>query len=59
MSMSMYKIRIIANACITRFTRGERTMNEIIDSYNPTEENRTLIVAEIISKKSDISFDED
>lgn len=60
MSTPMYKIRILANACITRHDRGERTMNDIIDSYTgATEEDKVLVKAEIISKKSDISFDED
>lgn len=58
MATPIYKIRILANACITRYDRGERTMNDIIDSYsNATEEDKNLVKAEIISKKSDINFD--
>lgn len=53
----MYKIRIIANACITRYDRGERTMNDIVNSYNLAEEDRTLVVAEIVSKRPNVNFD--
>lgn len=58
MAIAMYKIRILANACITRYERGERTMNDIIDSYVITPEDRDLVVAEIISKQPDLVFDE-
>lgn len=57
MAMAMFKIRILANACITRHERGERTMNDIIDSYVITAEDRELVVAEIVSKKPDLVFD--
>lgn len=60
MTTPMYKIRILANACITRYDRGERTMNDIIDSYsNATEEDKNLVKAEIISKRPEINFDEE
>ena len=60
MATPMYKIRILANACITRYDRGERTMNNIIDSYTgATEEDKNLVKAEIISKRPDINFDEE
>jgi hypothetical protein len=57
MAMPMYKIRIIANACITRWERGERTMNDIITSYNLAEDDRTLVVAEITAKRPDMDFE--
>ena len=57
MAMPMYKIRIIANACITRYNRGERTMNDIVTSYNMTSDDRDLVVAEITAKRPDIDFD--
>ena len=60
MATPMYKIRILANACITRYDRGERTMSDIIDSYaGATEEDKNLVKAEIISKRPNINFDED
>ena len=55
--MLMYKIRIIANACITRYDRGERTMNNIVSSYNLTEEDKSLVIAEITAKRVDIDFE--
>ena len=58
MAMPMYKIRIIANACITRYDRGERTMNDIISSYPMAEEDKALVIAEITAKRPDINFDE-
>lgn len=57
MTMPMYKIRIIANACITRYDRGERTMNNIVSSYNLTEEDKSLVIAEITAKRVDIDFE--
>lgn len=57
MSMPMYKIRIVANACITRYDRGERTMNNIVSSYNLTEEDKSLVIAEITAKRVDIDFE--
>ena len=57
MAMPMYKIHIIANACITRYNRGERTMNYIVNSYNLTEEDKSLVVAEITAKRPEINFE--
>lgn len=57
MTMPMYKIRIVANACITRYERGERTMNNIVSSYNLVEEDKLLVVAEIAAKRTDIDFE--
>ena len=54
----MYKIRIIANACITRWERGERTMTDIVTSYNMAEDDKVLVVAEITAKRPDIDFEE-
>ena len=56
MAMPMYKIRIIANACITRYERGEGTMYEIVYSYNMTEEDRTLVIDEITKKQPDVEI---
>lgn len=58
MALPMYKIRIVANACITRYERGERTMNDIVSSYTMTEEDKALVVAEIVAKRPEINFDE-
>jgi len=47
MAMPMYKIRIIANACITRYDNGEREITDIVDSYNMAADDRELVLAEI------------
>lgn len=57
MSVSMAKVRVVANACITRWERGERSMNDIINGYTMTEEDKVLITAEIISKRPNLDFD--
>jgi len=51
-----YKVRVFANACITRYTRGETNIQEVLNSYNLSEENANLVKAEIISKRSDIEW---
>lgn len=55
--MPMYKIRVIANACITRWTRGERTMNDIINGYNMHPVDQELVTAEIMAKQPTLDFD--
>lgn len=56
MVLADYKIRIIANACITRHTRGETDIQAVLNSYNLSEENGDLVKAEIISKESNIEW---
>ena len=51
-----YKVRVFANACITRYDRGEKDIQAILDSYNLTEENANLIKAEIMSKRPEIEW---
>lgn len=55
MAMPMYKIRIIANACITRYNGGEREITDIVDSYNMAQEDADLVLAEIYTKRPDIA----
>lgn len=55
MAKPMYQIRIIANACITRHNGGERTITDIVDSYNLAGEERDLVFAEIYAKRPGIS----
>ena len=57
MALAAYKVRIMANACITRFDGGERTMNDILTRYNLPAEDATLVKAEIIAKRPDISVE--
>lgn len=53
--MPMYKIRIIANACITRYNSGEREITDIVASYNMAQEDADLVLAEIYTKRPDIA----
>ncbi|MGO4347522.1 hypothetical protein AB4Z45_18705 [Paenibacillus sp. MCAF9] len=54
MAMSSYKIRIIANACITRYDSAEGTMIDIITNYNLAKEDRVLVISEVIAKLPNI-----
>jgi hypothetical protein len=56
MAMAAYKVRIIANACITRYDGGEREMIDIVNSYNLTTEDANLVKAEIVVKRPDIDL---
>jgi hypothetical protein len=54
MAMAMYKIRIIANACITRYDSGEGEITAIVDSYNLITEDRELVLAQVYTKRPEI-----
>ncbi|WP_424766289.1 hypothetical protein [Paenibacillus sp. sgz302251] len=54
MAMPMYKIRIIAAACITRYNHGEGDIDDIVNSYHMGAEDRALVMAEIYSRRPDI-----
>ncbi|SFA83179.1 hypothetical protein SAMN05216312_101761 [Cohnella sp. OV330] len=56
MAMAMYKIRIIANACITRYDDGERELPDIVNSYNLSTDDATLVKAEIATNRPDITI---
>jgi hypothetical protein len=55
MAMAQHKIRIIGNACITRYDNDEGEMSTIIDSYNLLQGDRNMVVAYLISRRPDIS----
>ncbi|MDH2334297.1 hypothetical protein [Paenibacillus polymyxa] len=57
MAMSMPRVRICANACITRLERGEPDVIVILDSYPLAEDDRNLVLAEIYSKRPDLAAD--
>ncbi|HBS45989.1 MAG TPA: hypothetical protein DEA91_18710 [Paenibacillus sp.] len=57
-SLTAAKIRLMANACITRFDREEGPIEDIIASYNMQADNEILIKSQIIEKRSDIPFAE-
>jgi len=55
MALAMYKIRIIAAACITRYNNGEGDIDDIVNSYTYlTAEDKVLVYAEIYTKRPDI-----
>lgn len=51
--MALYKIRILANASITRYDAGE-TIEDAVDSYNLPAEERNLVLAQVYVKRPDI-----
>ena len=55
--MEAYKVRVVANACLTRWKRGERSMNDILDGYNMTDSDKAKVVAEITAKNPTLDFD--
>jgi hypothetical protein len=55
MTMVAYKVRIMANACITRYDGGEREMSDIVASYNLAEADANLVKAEIVAKRPEIA----
>jgi hypothetical protein len=57
MALAAYKVRIMANACITRYDSGEGPMSEIIASYNLSTEDTNLVKAQIIAFRPDISVE--
>lgn len=55
-SLTAAKIRLMANACITRYDREEGPIEDIIASYNMQADNEILVKAQIMEKRSDIHF---
>ncbi|MNB98375.1 hypothetical protein D3C75_456240 [compost metagenome] len=51
MAMAAYKIRIIANACLTRYDSSEGQIETIVDSYSLIVEDRELVLAQIYTKR--------
>ncbi|MBU9707238.1 hypothetical protein KSP24_09915 [Paenibacillus sp. AK121] len=48
------QIRICANACITRYERGEGDIATFMGSYALNEEQREQVMTIILSKRSDL-----
>jgi hypothetical protein len=57
-SLTAAKIRLMANACITRYDREEGPIEGIIASYNMQSDNEILVKDQIIEKRSEIHFPE-
>lgn len=58
-SLTAAKMRLMTNACITRYDREEGPIEDIIASYNMRADNVILVKVQIIEKRSDIPFAED
>lgn len=54
MALADYKVRIVANACITRYDRGEIDIIAVVDSYNLSEEDKNLVLARIYTLRPNI-----
>jgi len=54
----MFQIRVIANACITRFSNGESGITDIVDSYGMSQEDSDLVLAEIYASRPDIELED-
>jgi len=55
MAKPMYQIRIIANACITRYNSDEGDIDSIVNSYNLAKADKELVLAEVYTKRPDIT----
>ncbi|MBB6730068.1 hypothetical protein [Cohnella zeiphila] len=47
MAMEVYNVRIIARAVVMRYNAGETNVGAVLDSYSLSEEDRTLVLAQI------------
>lgn len=56
MSLAAYKVRIIANACITRYDASERGLVDILKSYNLSPDDEALVKKELSSKCAEIDL---
>ncbi|SFE11659.1 hypothetical protein SAMN04487969_101139 [Paenibacillus algorifonticola] len=54
MAMADYKVRVMANACISRYDKGERGIADIVASYGLPAADAELVMAEITAKRSDL-----
>ncbi|WP_214626655.1 hypothetical protein [Paenibacillus agaridevorans] len=50
------KVKIVAQACIIRFDRGEGTIQEIVVSYGFTPDNNSLINAQMVALRPEIEI---
>ncbi|MGE6227639.1 hypothetical protein [Paenibacillus chitinolyticus] len=57
MALADYKIRILGNACITRYTKGEGDITVIVDSYNPSADDKELILDYIYIKRPELKVE--
>ncbi|MEC0248728.1 hypothetical protein P4H65_23335 [Paenibacillus chitinolyticus] len=55
MGLIHFKIRIIANACVTRYNNGEGEIKDIVDSYDLDAEDKEKVLAYVYFKRPDIN----
>jgi len=56
--MEKFKIRIIANACVTRYVGGERPLRRIIEYYASNESDQNDIAIEVQKRLPGVDLDE-
>lgn len=54
MAMAAYNVRIIARAVVIRYNAGETDIDAVLDSYNLSDADRTLVLAQIAVTNSEI-----
>jgi len=54
MAMAAYNVRIIARAVVIRYKAGETDVGAVLDSYNLSEEDRALVLAQIAATDPEI-----
>lgn len=54
MAMAAYKVRIVARAVVIRYNAGETDVDAVLDSYNLSDEDRTLVLAQIAVSNPEI-----
>lgn len=54
MAMAQFKIRIIGNACLTRYDGGETPIDEVVSGYNLADVDESLVWAHIYSRRPEL-----
>ncbi|MBO9606618.1 MAG: hypothetical protein J7639_11735 [Paenibacillaceae bacterium] len=54
MTLPLHKIRIVANACLIQYDAGEGEIADIVASYQLAETDRTKVVAEIRTRRTEL-----
>lgn len=52
--MADFKIRIVANACIARYDRGETPIQGVVAGYNLAADDEPLVWAHIYSRRPEL-----
>ena len=54
--MNSLQVKVIGNACIIRYNRGEGSIESILDSYNLSQDNAALVKDQIVGTRPDIPW---